>query len=96
MKIKAAAVAKSARVHDTSSVNCIATNGTSRSSIVARTTPRTGLMPCKNRPAKEDHPTLVAIHQVVPPLSLTPPRLSSSCFFRGSWTDSAPAARALA
>ena len=28
--------------------------------------------------------TFVAIHQVVPPASRTPPRLSSSCFFTGS------------
>lgn len=38
--------------------------------------------------------TFVAIHQVVPPGSLTPPRLSSSCFLIGSCTDVAPASRA--
>ncbi len=34
--------------------------------------------------------TLVAIHQVVPPGSVTPPRLSSSSFFVGACTEVAP------
>src|SRR5262245_1547462 len=34
--------------------------------------------------------TFVAIHQMVPPASLMPPRLSSSCFLTGSCTETAP------
>src|SRR5690606_41320645 len=40
------------------------------------------------------HATFVAIHQVVPPASRTPPRLSSSSFFTASRTHVAPAASA--
>ncbi len=38
--------------------------------------------------------TRVAIHHVVPPASLTPPRLSSSSFFSGVCTEVAPSASA--
>ena len=40
------------------------------------------------------HPIRVAIHQVVPPGSLTPPRLSSSSFLTGSCIEVAPASNA--
>ena len=40
------------------------------------------------------HPTRVAIHHVVPPGSITPPRLSSSSFRTGSCTEVAPASNA--
>ena len=42
------------------------------------------------------YPTRVEIHQVVPPASLIPPRLSSSPFCSGACTDSAPSASARA
>ena len=46
------------------------------------------------QPAPRDQSTFVAIHQVVPPSSITPPRLSASSFFTGSCTENAPAASA--
>ena len=44
--------------------------------------------------ALNGYATCVAIHHVVPPASFTPPRLSASSFFFGSWTDIAPACSA--
>src|SRR5262249_26767627 len=45
------------------------------------------------RTSTSHYSTFVAIHHVVPPASLTPPRLSSSCFLTGSCTETAPASR---
>ena len=45
-------------------------------------------------PFSSRYSTFVAIHQVVPPASFTPPRLSASSFFTGACTDIAPASRA--
>jgi hypothetical protein len=44
--------------------------------------------------ARATYSTLVPIHQVVPPGSRNPPRLSSSPFLTGSCTDAAPASSA--
>lgn len=47
-----------------------------------------------SRRRRSCYPTRVEIHHVVPPGSFTPPRLSSSSFLTGSWTEVAPAASA--
>src|SRR5262249_33790285 len=62
--------------------------------LVRRTTPRLGRWLAPFSHIVVSYSTFVAIHQVVPPASLTPPRLSSSCFLTGSCTETAPASMA--